>query len=147
MFWFDRKNPNVVFMDNRIEDATLCDGRKLTVKPDVFADFRSIPFADDTFRMVVFDPPHLVHVGENSWMGKKYGMLDRVTWRNDLKTGFEECFRVLVPGGFLIFKWNEDQIKLGEVIKLSPIAPMFGNRRKKTFWLVFMKPEKEGIDG
>ncbi len=144
MFWFDRKNPNVVFMDNRILDSTkLCDGRSLTVKPDLVADFRNIPFGDETFRMVVFDPPHLVSVGKDSWMGLKYGMLDRVAWRDDLKKGFDECFRVLVPGGFLIFKWNEDQIKIGEVLKLPLFPPLFGNRRKKTFWLVFMKPEEK----
>lgn len=65
MFWFDRENPNVVFMDNRQCCTTLCDGRTLKVDPDVIGDFRNIPFADESFRMVVFDPPHLINAGEN----------------------------------------------------------------------------------
>lgn len=139
MFWFDRENQNVVFMDNRQCCKTLCDGRTLNVVPDVIGDFRNIPFEDGSFRMVVFDPPHLVRAGENSWLAQKYGKLNKETWRDDLKQGFNECFRVLEPGGFLIFKWNEDQIKVTEVSKLFPVQPLFGQRGGKTHWLVFMK--------
>lgn len=143
MFWFDRENPNVVFMDNRQCCTTLCDGRTLNVVPDVIGDFRNIPFADESFRMVVFDPPHLINAGERSWLAQKYGKLNKETWRDDLKQGFNECFRVLETGGFLIFKWNEDQIKVTEVSKLFPVQPLFGQRGGKTHWLVFMK---EGTD-
>lgn len=68
MFYFDKNNPNVVFMDCRELEDTLCDGRKLEIKPDIIGDFRKIPFKDNTFSMVVFDPPHLLKVGENSNM-------------------------------------------------------------------------------
>lgn len=50
-------------MDNRVLHDTLCDGRKLDVEPDVVGDFRDIPFEDNTFNMVVFDPPHLLKGG------------------------------------------------------------------------------------
>ena len=40
MFWFDKENPDVVFADNRELETTLCDGRKLVIKPDVKMDFR-----------------------------------------------------------------------------------------------------------
>lgn len=40
MFWFDKENPNVTFMDNRELEDTLCDGRKLVIKPDIVGDFR-----------------------------------------------------------------------------------------------------------
>jgi SAM-dependent methyltransferase len=43
-------------------------------------------------------------------MGKKYGRLNKETWRDDLRAGFAEAFRVLRPHGVLIFKWNETQI-------------------------------------
>ena len=110
MFWFDRRHPDVVFMDRREETHMLCDGRTLEIKPDVVGDFRKMPFNDGAFRLVVFDPPHLIHAGESSWLAKKYGKLDQKTWREDLKSGFRECFRVLEPGGILVFKWCEDQI-------------------------------------
>lgn len=140
MFWFDRRHPDVVFMDRRKETHTLCDGRTLEIKPDVVGDFREMPFSDGAFRLVVFDPPHLIHAGESSWLAKKYGKLDRKTWREDLKAGFRECFRVLEPGGVLVFKWCEDQVSTAEVLKLASHEPLFGHRRGKTVFLVFMKP-------
>lgn len=55
--------------------------------------------------------------------------------------GFKECMRVLKSGGFLIFKWNECQIRVNEVLKLMDTTPLFGNRRGDTHWLVFTKEE------
>ncbi len=145
MFWFDKNNENVVFMDNRILHDTLCDGRKLDIEPDVIGDFREMPFDDNIFSLVVFDPPHLLKVGEKSWLAKKYGKLSE-TWPQDLKKGFSECMRVLKPNGTLIFKWNEQQIKLSEILKAIGYKPLFGNKRADTHWLVFMKNavESEG---
>jgi|SRR5690606_34632818 len=141
MFWFDKKNPNTVYQDIRHEDHVLCDGRKLEVHPDVVADFRNMPYPDGSFKLVVFDPPHLDKAGNNSWLAKKYGKLSD-NWKEDLSKGFSECFRVLQRDGVLIFKWNEDQIKVSEIIKLSPVAPLFGHttgRHGKTHWITFMK--------
>ena len=138
MFWFDKKNPDVLFADNRELDTTLCDGRKLVIKPDKIMDFRNMPFGDDSFYMVVFDPPHLVRAGESSWLAKKYGVLPK-DWKEYIKYGFNECMRVLKPNGVLIFKWNEDQIKTSEILKVIDYEPLFGDKRSKTHWLVFMK--------
>lgn len=142
MFWFDNNNPQTIFMDNRILEENLCDGRKFIVKPDILGDFRDIPFKDETFNLVVFDPPHLIKVGEKSWLAKKYGRLYPDTYKNDIKQGFNECFRVLKTNGVLIFKWNETDIKTNEIINLSPLPPLFGHKSgklSKTQWLVFMK--------
>jgi ubiquinone/menaquinone biosynthesis C-methylase UbiE len=142
MFWFDKQNEDVVFMDIRELEDTLSDGRKLEVKPDVLADFREMPFEDNSFYLVVFDPPHLLKAGEGSWLAKKYGKLTE-NWRDDISKGFSECMRVLKPNGTLIFKWNEEQVKLGELLKTIDAKPLFGNRRSKTHWLVFMKEERQ----
>src|SRR5690625_2442718 len=138
MFWFDKNHEDVLYMDNRQLSETLCDGRALNVNPDVIADFRDMPFDDESFHLVVFDPPHLKQVGENSWLAKKYGKLDAL-WPFDIRQGFDECMRVLKPNGTLIFKWNEEQIALSEILATIPYKPLFGNRREKTHWLVFMK--------
>ena len=138
MFWFDKKNSKTIFMDNRELEDTLCDGRKLEIKPDIVADFRNIPFSDNSFYLVIFDPPHLLKLGEESYMAKKYGKLTN-DWPQDIKKGFNECMRVLKPNGTLIFKWNEQQIKLKEILDNIDYKPLFGNRRDKTHWLVFMK--------
>ena len=138
MFWWDKQNPDVIFADCREEETILCDGRKLVVKPDVLMDFRNMPFQDNTFSLVVFDPPHLVRAGKNSWLAKKYGTLPQ-DWKPYLKSGFDECMRVLKKDGVLVFKWNEEQIKTKEVLEAFGKCPLFGDKRSKTRWLVFMK--------
>jgi len=138
MFYFDKQNKNTVYMDIRELDDTLCDGRRLEVKPDIIGDFRDIPFPDGSFKLVIFDPPHLKTVGETAYMAKKYGKLGE-NWTEDIKKGFSECMRVLEPHGTLVFKWNEEQIKLKEILMLIDYKPLLGNKRSKTHWLVFIK--------
>jgi ubiquinone/menaquinone biosynthesis C-methylase UbiE len=125
-------------MDCRQYYEELPTGHVVNVDPDIVADFRDMPFEDDVFDMVVFDPPHLINVGESSWLAKKYGRLDEL-WPEDIRQGFAECMRVLRPAGTLIFKWNEDQVPLSEVLEAIGQQPLFGNKRSKTHWLVFMK--------
>ncbi len=71
MFWFNKRDERAVFADIRAEEHILCDGRRLVISPDLIADFRALPFADASFPVVVFDPPHLERVGQTAWMGKK----------------------------------------------------------------------------
>ncbi|WP_254682679.1 class I SAM-dependent methyltransferase [Phaeobacter inhibens] len=151
MFWFNRHDARAVFGDQRRETHTLKDksskggSRELIIDPDVLMDFRDIPFPSETFSLVVFDPPHLIDCGPKSWLALKYGKL-RNDWRDDLRAGFAECFRVLKPEGTLIFKWNEDQIRVSEILKLTDAKPLFGNRcgrTAKSHWLVFMKDRPE----
>lgn len=151
MMYFDRKHPDVVFADIRSEVITVTDRshgnsegtRTLRIEPDAVLDFRSLPYPDGTFSLVSFDPPHLVRAGPKSWLAAKYGKLSN-DWRSDIRQAFEECFRVLSENGVLVFKWNETQVKLAEVLALTPIEPLFGHpsgRKGLTHWLVFMKPK------
>ena len=140
MSWFDKENPLALFADIRNEEHTLCDGRVLKIAPDIVQDFRKMDFQDNTFHMVVFDPPHLLHAGQNSWLGKKYGILSK-NWQDDIRKGFEECFRVLKTYGTLIFKWSDVQVSTADVLKTAPCKPLFGHRRGKTVFLVFMKTQ------
>ena len=81
MFWFDRTDQRALFLDNRRETHRLTDKsstgghRMLTIDPDQLGDFTALPFADASFAMVVFDPPHLVRNGSSGWQAKKYGKL------------------------------------------------------------------------
>lgn len=141
MFWFDKQHPNALFVDKREMDCDLCDGRKLSIHPDVVADFTHLPFDDGAFKMVIFDPPHLVGAGKTSWLAKKYGVLHE-NWRPMIADGFAECWRVLADYGTLIFKWNEQHIKLKDILATIPQKPLIGNRsnaRGNTIWLVFIK--------
>lgn len=150
MWWFDKANPLVLYGDRRCETLEVTDRshgradgtRTLCVNPDVVMDFRAMPFPDESFHLVAFDPPHLVRAGKKSWLAAKYGKLGP-DWRADLRAGFAECFRVLRPHGVLVFKWNETQVKISEILPLSPVAPLFGNtsgRKSGTPWMGFIKP-------
>ncbi len=141
MFWFDRTNPAVLFADVREESHILCDGRKLDVKPDLLMDFTDMPFEDETFEMVVIDPPHMKKLGRNTLMAQKYGVL-LPTWQTDIRAGVNEGMRVLKTGGTLIFKWNEAQIKLNDVLSCIDYKPLFGHvtgKHGKTIWVAFLK--------
>jgi len=147
MFWFDKSDGRATFVDKRRETHVLTDNtrtpgsRVLTVDPDCQADFTALPFADGSFALVVFDPPHLVRAGKSGWLAKKYGKLEG-DWRDDLRRGFAECFRVLKPEGTMVFKWNEDQVPVSQILALTPERPLFGNRcgkAAKSHWIVFIK--------
>lgn len=147
MFWFDRQDGRAIFADKRRETHELKDkssqggSRTLTVNPDVLADFTDLPWPDDSFAMVVFDPPHLLRAGTKGWQAKKYGKLPP-DWQDMIRRGFRECFRVLRPEGTLIFKWNEHEIPVSQILALTPERPLVGQRCGKTartHWMVFMK--------
>jgi SAM-dependent methyltransferase len=141
MMWFDKQDQRALFVDQRREAHVLCDGRALNIAPDLQADFRALPFADASFSLVVFDPPHLIYAGTHGWLSKKYGRLTP-TWRDDIQQGFTEAFRVLKQDGTLIFKWNESQVKVRELLELTPHKPLFGhvsNRKGLTHWFTFLK--------
>lgn len=147
MFWFDRQDERAVYVDKRRESHELPDvssaggKRTLIVDPDIQADFTALPFPDNTFPLVVFDPPHLVRNGKGGWLAKKYGKLEG-DWREELRKGFAECFRVLKPDGTLIFKWNENDVPVSQILALTPERPLFGNRcgkQAKSHWIVFIK--------
>lgn len=146
MFWFDKSEPHTTYMDIREGTFTLCDGRTTEVKPDIIADSRNTPFPDNTFNLIVFDPPHLRWVGKNSWMYQKYGRLPE-DWRTFFKDSMCELMRILKPGGTLILKWNEEQIKVSSILKaVEPFKPLFGHptrRNETTIWLSFIKFQKE----
>lgn len=141
MFWFDKQDNRAVFTDKRKENHILCHGRELVIEPDMIMDFTNLKFDDESFYMVVFDPPHLRKAGPDSWMAKKYGKLDE-NWPSMIRDGFAECFRVLKPNGTLIFKWNETQIKVSEILKLTDQKPVVGHISGKwanTHWICFLK--------
>lgn len=141
MFWFDKQNPAVLFADIRNETHIQCDNRVLQIKPDIIMDFTNMPLESNSFKMVVFDPPHMNKLGKNTWMAQKYGVL-LPTWETDLKAGFDECMRVLQSDGILIFKWNEAQITLNKVLEVIKVTPLFGHvtgKHGRTIWMAFMK--------
>lgn len=153
MFWFNKQDSRALFLDKRRETHDIdigtpgTVGRKpVVVDPDVLASFTDMPFPDETFYLVVFDPPHLTSLGEDGIIAKKYGRLFG-DWKSDLQAGFAECFRVLRPRGTLVFKWCSTDVPLGDVLALTPMMPLFGHtsgRKATTHWVTFLKPAVGG---
>lgn len=146
--WFNKNQANTIYMDQRDEEyfaewkSTKNQSvRSCIVHPDILADFTEMPFPDECFDLVVFDPPHLITIGDNAWTNKKYGKLPE-HWQDLIHDGFWECMRVLRDRGTLIFKWSETQINTRDVINAIGKEPLFGHRSGKkmnTHWLCFMK--------
>lgn len=147
MMWFNKNNPLATFMDIRNEDCYLTDGQLVMVHPNIIGDFTAMPFPDESFYMVVFDPPHLRWEGKDANLYKRFGCLDK-DWRDTLAKGFKECFRVLKPYGTLVFKWSDVHLKLRSVLALTEEKPLFGHRRGNTFFVCFMKipAQMKGIE-
>lgn len=145
--WFNKNHPAAVYFDKRCEDFDLCFGKTRTslrrchIRPDIQGDFTDLPFEDESFSLVVFDPPHLTGAKETAWLVKKYGKLDE-NWPQMLHDGFAEGMRVLKPDGVLIFKWSEYNIPAADVWKAIGQTPLFGHhsgKKSTTFWGCFMK--------
>lgn len=141
--WFDKNDNRALFMDKRKEthiDTYPCGTKTNIINPDIIGDFTNIEFPDNSFWHIVFDPPHIQQKSE-SQITKKYGVLED-NWRDTIKKGFNECFRVLKPNGTLIFKWSEVQFPVKEILKLTDQKPLYGHKSGKkmnTHWICFIK--------
>lgn len=150
--WFQKNESHTVYCDIRREEfdedfGTVLrkDGTKshrhLSIEPDIQCSFTELPFDDETFNLVVIDPPHVENLKASSWIRKHYGSLEG-DWRQMISTGFSECMRVLKVGGVLIFKWSDISISTREIINVIGYEPLFGHRSGKkmnTHWMCFMK--------
>lgn len=82
--WFNKEHPAAIYCDIRKEELTGIwksgngqSKRTCYVDPDIQCDFTNLPFEDETFHLIVFDPPHLKYAGENSWLAKKIRKIKR----------------------------------------------------------------------
>lgn len=157
--WYDKHNPNAIFIDIRKEHIHLSGYKKhnkdVIVEPDIIMDFRHLKFDDNSFKLVVMDPPHMKARDTHSCnLTKTFGGLNPDTWNDDIKQGIKEAMRVLEPYGVLIFKWNDSNVKFKDIEKIFPYKPLFFNitsgkkmdGRSQTAWFCFMKiPDKKWV--
>jgi len=159
--WLNKNNPNTVFMDVRGNAQLRQDWRARSDqehrnRPDLEfnrltlqADFTHLPFKDESFYHINFDPPQLIHLGKTSIYFKLYGALEADTWRLTLKQAARELWRVLKVNGTLNVKWNDRDIKTEDVLKLFPEQPLYGQQSShgatsNTHWFSFMKFSSNG---
>jgi ubiquinone/menaquinone biosynthesis C-methylase UbiE len=148
----------LVFMDIREGDFPTFGRRKqgetITVQPDKVGCITSIPWPDESFSMVIVDPPHAGRWGKNSFMAALYGSWDRDTFVRRFHKANDELYRVLKPGGVLLLKVqdNEGRDKIAErlltkfklLLKIQQVNSS-GRTGHKTFWMHFIR-KKEGSD-
>ena len=152
--WFQKNEPHTIYCDKRRE---VYDGdfgrvkrshRHMVIDPDIVCDFTYLPFADGSFHLVVFDPPHVENLSQKSWTRYEYGSLDG-DWKPIIRKGFQECMRVLREGGVLVFKWSDVSVSTREIINVIGREPLFGHRSGKkmnTHWMCFMKFAERGAN-
>lgn len=150
--WFNKNEPHTIYCDIRSEEwegdfgsAIRSDGKKkhreLVINPDIICDFTDLPFENNSFYLVIFDPPHIKNLGKDSWMRKAYGSLYE-GWEDMIRNGFRECMRVLKENGVLVFKWSDVSVSTRDIINVIGQEPLFGHRSGKkmnTHWMCFMK--------
>lgn len=106
--WQKRLGDSFVSIDIRkgsyIQDSDKrWSAKTLEVKPVVLADLKKLPFRDNVFDSIVFDPPHF-SCGINSFLRKYYGSWDHQEVKASLKAANVEFARVLRDGGQLLLK-------------------------------------------
>jgi len=144
--WFDKFDERALFLDKRSDEFTWhhpSGNRHDIINPDEIGDFTNIQKPDNSFYLVVFDPPHIPQEKPTGRIVFRYGHLAG-DWKQMLQKGFSECFRVLKPNGVLIFKWNECRVPIKEILCLTNEKPLFGHKSGKamnTHWICFMKEE------
>jgi hypothetical protein len=146
--WFNKNQKNTIFTDIRTLPAGSDKYRpNFSVCPDHLMDYRDMDYSDESFNLVVWDPPHMKNLSKKSWISKRYGSLNAETWQHDIRKGFEECMRVLKQRGVLILKWScptgdNRSISLKEMLAVLPAEPLFGHTtgtKATTYWMCFMK--------
>jgi len=158
--WHDENkyNKDTVYCDIREKEEGWHGqpNRHDKIDPDVVADYRDLPFDDESFDLICWDPPHITtNRGMKQLSGyikQKYGALHAETWQTDIRCAFQELWRVLRPGGTLTFKFASNSIDFDCVLDELPRDPMYGTTTNKkngyeTRWFTFYKARNQDESG
>jgi len=80
-------------------------------------DFTNLPYPDNYFATVIFDPPYKLNGTPSHQSDERYGVNTTVRWQDRhelINKGIEECARVLQPRGHLLIKC-QDQVVSGRI--------------------------------
>jgi len=117
---------------------------EVMIRPTVQADMRFLPFRENIFEAVIFDPPH-AKTGLGSWIWRKYGSWTLYELIRTVRSANEEFKRVLKPGGFIIMKiyrqrWPLYKTLLKNFVFFLPIERRTGayteKSKRKILWAI-----------
>jgi hypothetical protein len=105
---------DVTFNAGNMYNGIPCPGIKSDINPIVAgclaADAKALPYKNNSFKSVVFDPPFMIG-GERYRMSKRYGTFPNIFQLEDMiEKSIKEIFRVLKTKGILIIKC-QDQVE------------------------------------
>ena len=114
------------------------------MEPDMVMDSRALTFPNNTFDMVLFDPPFSFH-GAKSCGNAEYNRFyvtyglnlyaSRAELGDYIGKTFAEIARVLKSGGTCLMKWSESRIKLDFPLALvGSLAEMKRWQRPSKHW-------------
>src|SRR4030042_1095732 len=150
--WGENKHPEgVIFMDKE---------PNLRIPPDIVAKWEDIPFPDDYFHCLIFDPPHIF--SETSQFNKDpkarpHGANKIPGWYGAFKSRHDAVIQIhnaqkefarVAPR--MCFKWNEASMSLHSVLSLFDqwviqfIVPSRSRGNKpKTWWVKLVRKSEE----
>lgn len=79
-------------------------------------DFRDLPYIDQSWDVVLFDPPHNADAGARSIMGQRYGTYRQAELEPAVRQGVREAWRVARLG--LVVKVT-DQVHVSRFVRMS----------------------------
>ena len=144
--WKNKTPKNVLFLDKELN---------LRIPPDIFADWKHLPFRDNSFECVLFDPPHVF--SESSQFNRDpkarpHGQKKIPGWYGAFKSkrhAIIEIYNAQIEfarvASRMCFKWNEASISLWNVLGLFDrwmIQFKFQAkhlRSVKTWWVNFVR--------
>jgi hypothetical protein len=89
-FWKGSRPPGLTVASNNIHPKS---------SADLHLDFTGTGLPDDSYDLVVYDPPHLPHLGETSFMAARFGTIRSTAgFRSMIEDGAREAWRLARVG-------------------------------------------------
>lgn len=139
--WLDKFCPDAVFVDHRV-----------AMNPDVVADSTCLPFDNESFDLIVFDPPH-GNFGVGSNQSRLYGSYTLSEIREFMRGAAAEAHRVGRAEALMAFKWcNHDMRHDWALAILDPwwralfghVVSIRSRHASTSQWFMLSKKRRQG---
>jgi hypothetical protein len=119
--WSKRRRPTKLILDATVNAGRFWEGSDFPVvgmdiearhRPEIVGDNTRMPFADECFDVVVYDPPHVPNQGadKSKDFNDRFGLVLKSSARNGYNFSHmfppfvQEAYRILEPEGIMLAK-------------------------------------------